>query len=328
MKVTLGRSGAPPVLLQVSARALEQNRIEPIDTAADTRVLVGSGQAGPAPSVAIVDAGTSRRLGEDQVGEIWIRGRGIGRGYWGRPEATAEAFGRRIDGEGDAPWLGTGDLGFVSRGELFVVGRVKDMLIVRGRNLHAQDLELCAERAHPAVRASSVAAFSLALEIAGEDRAALVAEVDPARLGGDSLDELIRKLRLAIAEELDVVVHDLALIQPRSIFKTSSGKVQRRRTRAALDAGELPILARWTMPRPTASRAGCSGADLERQIWGWLSESLGLPDAPLPDVPFRELGLDSAAAIGLSGRIAEVLGRPLPRGSCSIIRPWGRSSPT
>jgi thioester reductase-like protein len=157
-----------------------------------------------------------------------------------------------------------------------------------------------------------VAAFSLELEIAGEERVALVAEVDPARLGGDSPDELIRKLRLAIAEELDVAVHDLALIQPRSIFKTSSGKIQRHRTRAALDAGELPILARWTMPRPTASRAGLSGTDLERQIRGWLSESLGLPDAPLPDVPFRELGLDSAAAIELSGRIAEALGRPLP----------------
>lgn len=310
LKVTLGRSGAPPVLLPVSARALEQHRIQPADTSEDTRVLVGSGPAGPAPSVAIVDAGTARRLGEDQVGEIWIRGRGIGQGYWGRPEVTAEAFGRRIDGEGDAPWLCTGDLGFVSRGELFVVGRVKDMLVVRGRNLHAQDLELCAERAHPAVRASSVAAF--AREIEGEERAGLVAEVDPARLGGDSPDELIRKLRLAIAEELDVAVHDLALIQPRSIFKTSSGKLQRRRTRAALDAGELPILARWTMPRPAASRAGLSGADLERQIWGWLSESLGLPDAPLRDVPFRALGLDSVAAVGLSGRLAEALGRPLP----------------
>jgi thioester reductase-like protein len=313
LKVTLSPPGAPPVLLRVSARALEENRIQPTDTGADTRVLVGCGPAGPAPSVAIVGAGTSRRLGEDQVGEIWIRGRGIGRGYWGRPEATAEAFGHRIDGEGDAPWLGTGDLGFVSRGELFVVGRVKDMLIVRGRNLHAQDLELCAERAHPAIRAGSVAAFSLELE--GEERVGLVAEVDPARLGGASPDDLLRALRLAIAEELDVGVHDLALIEPRSIFKTSSGKLQRRKTRAALRAGELPILARWTIPRPTASRAGGSGADLERQIWGWLSESLGLPDAPdapLRDVPFRELGLDSAAAIGLSGRIAEALGRSLP----------------
>jgi thioester reductase-like protein len=310
LQVTMSRPGAPPVLLRVSARALEQNRIEAADTGADTRVLVGNGPPGPAPSVAIVDAGTSRRLGEDRIGEIWIRGRGVGQGYWDRPEATAEAFGRRIDGEGDASWLCSGDLGFVSRGELFVVGRVKDMLIVRGRNLHSQDLELCAERAHPAVRAGSVAAFSL--EIEGEERAALVAEVDPARLGGDSPDELIRKLRLAIAEELDVAVHDLALIRSRSIFKTSSGKIQRRRTRAALDAGELPILARWTMPRRTASRADFSGADLERQIWGWLSESLDVPDAPLPDVSFRELGLDSAAAIELSGRIAEILGRSLP----------------
>jgi thioester reductase-like protein len=312
LKVTLDHPGAPPVLLRVSARALEQNRIQPANTDADTRVLVGCGQAGPAPSVAIVDAGTSCRLGEDQVGEIWTRGRGIGRGYWGRPETTAEVFGNRIDGEGDPLWLRTGDLGLVSRGELFVVGRIKDMLIVRGRNLHPQDLELCAERAHPAVRAGCVAAFSLDVE--GEERAALVAEVDPARLGGDSPDELLRRLRLAIAEELDVPVRDLALIQPRSIFKTSSGKIQRRRTRAALEAGELPILARWTMPRPTARRAAFSGADLEQRIWGWLSESLGLPDAPLRDVPFRELGLDSAGAIGLSGRIAEALGRPLPPG--------------
>ena len=309
LRVTLSRSGALPVLLQVSARALEQNRIELTDTGADARILVGSGRAGPAPSVAIVDTGTSRRLGEDQVGEIWVRGRGIGRGYWGRPEATAEAFGRRIDGEGDAPWLCTGDLGFVSRGELFVVGRMKDMLIVRGRNLYPQDLELVAERTHAAVRASCVAAFPMDVE--GEERAGLVAEVDPGRLGGDSPDELIRKLRLAIAEELDVAVHDLALIEPKSIFKTSSGKIQRRRTRAALAAEELPILARWTAPRPAARPAAFSGADLERQIWGWLSESLGLPDTPLRDVPFRELGLDSAATVELSGRIAEALGRPL-----------------
>ena len=307
--VTLSLPGAPPVSLRVSARALEQNRIQPAESGADTRVLVGCGQAAPELSVAIVDAGTSRRLGEGQVGEIWSRGRPIGQGYWGRPEATAEVFGQRIDGEGDTLWLRTGDLGLVSREELFVVGRMKDMLIVRGRNLHPQDLELCAERAHPAVRPGCVAAF--AVDVAGEERAALVAEVDPARLGGDALDELLRKLRLAITEEFDILVHDLALIQPKSIFKTSSGKIQRRRTRAALAAQELSILARWTAPRPAARPAAFSGADLERQIWEWLSESLGLPDAPLRDVPFRELGLDSAATVGLSGRIAEALGRPM-----------------
>ena len=112
--------------------------------------------------------------------------------------------------------------------------------------------------------ACSVAAFSLDLD--GEERVALVAEVDPARLGGDSPDDLLRKLRLAIAEELDVAVHDLALIRPRSIFKTSSGKIQRRRTRAALAAEELPILARWTAPRPAARPAAFSGADLERRL--------------------------------------------------------------
>ena len=199
LKVTQSQPGTPRVWLRVSARALGQNRIQPSDTGADMRVLVGCGQAGPEPSVAIVDAGTSRRLGEDQVGEIWIRGRNLGQGYWGRPEASAEAFGNRIDGEGDARWFRTGDLGLVSRGELFIVGRIKDMLILRGRNLHPEDLELVAERAHPAVRAGCVAAFSLDVE--GEERAALVAEVDPARLCGDSPDELIRKLRLAIAEE-------------------------------------------------------------------------------------------------------------------------------
>lgn len=312
LKVTLHHAGAPLVLLRASARALEENRIEPPATSADTRVLVGCGQAGPAPSVAVVDTATSRRLGEDRIGEIWIRGGGIGQGYWGRSEATREAFCNRIDGEADTLWLRTGDLGLISRGELFVVGRIKDMIIVRGRNLHPQDIELVTERAHPAVRGGCVAAFSLDVE--GEERAALVAEVDPARLGGDSPEELLRRLRLAIAEELDVQVHDLALIQPRSLFKTSSGKIQRRRTRAALQAGELPILARWTMPRPTARPAELSGADLEQRIWGWLSESLGLPDAPLRDVPFRELGLSSTDAFGLSGRIAEALDRPLPPG--------------
>ena len=109
LKVTLGQPGVPPVLLRVSARALEQSRIQPSDTGADMRVLVGCGQAGPAPSVAVVDAGTSRRLGEDQVGEdLDSRPRVSGRVTGAGRRPPWRLFGNRIDGEGDDRWFRTG----------------------------------------------------------------------------------------------------------------------------------------------------------------------------------------------------------------------------
>ncbi len=330
LQVAAARSAVLPTVRAVSVRAIEQHRVEPPDSGADTRLLVGCGPSVPATRVAIVEPGTRRRLGDDRVGEIWVRGRGVGRGYWGRPDATAETFDNRIEGEGDAAWLRTGDLGFLSREEIFVCGRSKDVLIVRGRNLYPQDLEAVVERAHPAVRRSCVAAFPMDAG-EGAERTGVVAEIDPARLDGAGLDALLRRIRLAVAEELDVQVHDLALIPPRSIFKTSSGKIQRRRTCLALGSGELTVLARWTAaPRdvgpglaPGALKAEISllassarQARMLREVEAQVRIVLKLGDRDVVDPlhTLADLGLDSLTSMELHDRLSSVAGVRLPRG--------------
>jgi polyketide synthase 12/epothilone polyketide synthase D len=316
LQVSLCTPEVPPILLPSSISALEQQRIAPPVDRADTRVLVGCGQVASFSRLAIVDPQTRQRLAEGRVGEIWVASPVVARGYWGQPAATAETFASRIAGEDDALWLRTGDLGFLAEGQLFISGRAKDVLIVRGRNLYPQDLELEVEAVHPAIRPGCAAAFPI--EVAGEERIGLVAELDPERLAGMPAEELLPLLRRAIAEGFDVLPHELALIPPRSIFKTSSGKIQRRRTAAALAAGELTVLARWTAPRPAQPAppgpSPPSGTDLQARITEWLREvpEFVQPSGALPDVPFQELGLDSASMVGMSGRLAELLGRPLP----------------
>jgi thioester reductase-like protein len=307
--MTVQRGDVPPVVIAVSARWLEQDKVLPPESEADARRLVGCGQAGDVATVAIVDAASCRRLDERAIGEIWVQGPGVGLGYWGRPDVTATTFEGRIVGEGDARWLRTGDLGFIADGELFVVGRIKDLIIVRGRNLHPQDLEQAAERAHPAVRRGCVAAFPV--EVEGEERAALVAEVDTSRLGDTAPDALLQRLREAISDACQVALHDVGLLAPRSLFKTSSGKIQRRRMRAALAAGELPLLARFTA-LPPAGQGAQPGGGLRALLSAWIQETLNLAAAPPGDVPLSALGLDSLAAVELGARLSQALGRRLP----------------
>lgn len=315
LPVSVKSPETPPTLLSISASAAEQHRLVPPVESADTRTLVGCGRLAEQTRLAIVDPETRERLADNRVGRIWVAGPIVGRGYWERPDATAETFGNRILGEDDAQWLDTGDLGFVANGELFISGRAKDVLIIRGRNLYPQDLEQEVERAHPAVRPGCVAAF--ALEVDGEERIGLVAEIEPNRLAGAPVESLLRLLRLAVAESFDVQLHELALIPPRGIFKTSSGKIQRRRTRMALQSGELTLLAHFTAPRRSAKSGSVelpAAPELAAHILSLLKESseVALPDGPIDDIPFRELGLDSASAVFISGKLAELLGRALP----------------
>ncbi|HYH44833.1 MAG TPA: acyl-CoA dehydrogenase family protein, partial [Thermoanaerobaculia bacterium] len=156
---------------------------------------------------------------------------------------------------GDGPFLRTGDLGFLEEGELFVTGRLKDLIILRGRNLYPQDLERTVEQSHPALRPGCGAAFSI--EAAGEERLAVVQEIDP-RLPFDAAD-VVDLVSRALADEHDAQLYSLALIAPGTIAKTSSGKIQRRACRAELIAGELQTVFTWHLP--LAAKAGGRGPD-------------------------------------------------------------------
>src|SRR6202035_2039517 len=156
-----GDAGAPPVVAALQAEALGRggaSRVEPPDGPLGR--LVSCGRAWGGQRLQVVDAESALPLPPGRVGEIWVAGPSVALGYWEKPEETAAVF-RGVTAAGDGPWLRTGDLGFLLGGELFIAGRAKDLIILRGRNLYPQDIERTAEGSHPGLRPGSAAAFSV-----------------------------------------------------------------------------------------------------------------------------------------------------------------------
>jgi amino acid adenylation domain-containing protein len=275
---------------------------------------VSCGRAWGDQRLAVVDPETGAELPAGQVGEIWVSGPSVAAGYWNRPTETRETF-RAVLPDGCGPCLRTGDLGFMQNGELVVTGRLKDLIILRGRNLYPQDLELTAEQAHPALRAGCAAAFSVDED--GEERLIVVGEIE--RHPGD-LGLIADTVRRAVAEEHGVRVADVALLRRGTIPKTSSGKIRRRECRARYLAGELTALHRST------DRAGSTGRLLTRQdlldldpveraatLLAWLrgevARRAGVAAAGVDgEEVLAAAGLDSLALFDLQGRLEADLG--------------------
>lgn len=272
-----GGSWEDGVLRKVQASALEQNRVaEASDPQQNVRTLVGSGRAMLDTRIVIVDPESLTACAPDAVGEIWVSGPGVTKGYWNKPEETERTCRAYLADSGEGPFLRTGDLGFLKDGELFVTGRLKDLIIIAGRNLYPHDIELTVEQSHPAIRSGCCAAFSV--DVADEERLIVAAEVerhylplerdhhngaihngaahngaghngasnDGAAHGNGRLllnaEAMVRAIRRAVAEEHDVRVHAAVLLKAGSLPKTPSGKVQRNVCQAGFLNGTLAIL--------------------------------------------------------------------------------------
>jgi acyl transferase domain-containing protein/acyl-CoA synthetase (AMP-forming)/AMP-acid ligase II/acyl carrier protein len=282
----------------------------------NARRLVSSGRAAAGTRIAIVNPDTSEAVKDGQIGEIWVAGPHIAQGYWGRAADTVSVFRARLSC-GDGPFLRTGDLGFLFEGELFVSGRIKDLIIIRGRNHHPQDIESTVEASHAAVASNAAAAVSV--EIDGEERLVVVCEVKRERLRKLDVDETVAAIRRAVAEEHDIELHAALLVHPLGIPRTSSGKIQRHLCRASFLSGEgLEIAGKWRRPAnpaPPEAEAKPRGIDTG-SIRAWLMEKVaGKLSVPVHTVrasdPFSQFGIDSLDAVALSGELQEWLGRPL-----------------
>jgi acyl-CoA synthetase (AMP-forming)/AMP-acid ligase II len=241
LMVSGGERGTVPRTRSVSAVALQQLEVAPA-TDRDTQVLVSCGQVMPGQRVAIVDPDTYRRSAAGRIGEIWASGPNVARGYWHNPAATADAFQAQIAGEPGESWLRTGDLGLLDeQGELFVTGRIKDLIIIRGVNHYPQDIERTVQESHPALRRDSGAAFAV-IDDDGNERLAVVQEVERTHRHSINESEVARCIREALARQHEVAVHVIALIPPATLPKTTSGKVQRTMARRLLLEGRLPAL--------------------------------------------------------------------------------------
>ncbi|HEV8058839.1 MAG TPA: fatty acyl-AMP ligase, partial [Gemmataceae bacterium] len=206
--VTGGAKTAQPVVCSFEARSLEQGA--PRQTAADSvgaRTLVGCGHAWMGQELVIVDAGNGTRRPAGSIGEIWVRGPSVARGYWNRLEESIITFGAKIAGEGGEPFLRTGDLGFIHDGELFVTGRCKEILIVRGRNYYPQDIEATVQSCNPALRSGGGAAFEIQGD--GGTRIVIVQELDRKLGRGADLTQLAGDVRQIVAEVHALQVHDV-----------------------------------------------------------------------------------------------------------------------
>ncbi|MCU0487754.1 MAG: fatty acyl-AMP ligase [Anaerolineales bacterium] len=247
--------GHGPSILHVQSEALGQRLVHPVEeNQPGSQRLVGAGHAWNNHQVAIVDPETGQACQPDQngltkVGEIWVSGPSIAQGYWERPEASQDTFAARLPGSPEQ-YLRTGDLGFLHWDELYVTGRIKDLIIVDGLNRYPQDLELTTDKCHPGLRPGCSAAFSV--EITGQEQVVVVAEVargnQLAQIAaqGDvevSSEAISRSIRRAIAAEHDVHVFDVVLLKPGSVPKTSSGKIQRQACKQGYLRGTLD---RWS----------------------------------------------------------------------------------
>ena len=221
----------------VDKEALAKDRIVKALKESDSRVLVGCGKSIRDREIVIVNPNSFVVCEHNHVGEIWVRGDSVAKGYWQRVEETKETFQACL---GKEYFLRTGDLGFLDEDrELFVTGRLKDLIIVRGRNLYPQDIELTAQRSHKALRLASNAAFTV--EVDNEERLVIVQELE--FRAKPNLEEVIAAIRQGVTEAHEIEVYGVVLIKAGSIPKTSSGKIQRRATRNLFLEDKLNIVA-------------------------------------------------------------------------------------
>ena len=260
--------GGAPFTPAVLAEELQRNRIRPAEEGATgSRVLVACGGIAPDLNVAIVDPETLVPCASDRVGEIWVSGPSVARGYWRKPAETEQTFGARL-ATGEGPFLRTGDLGFLDRGQLFVTGRLKDLIIIRGSNHYPQDLEYSVERSHRALRPACGAAFSI--EADGAERLVIVQEVnDRASVPNE---DVVAAIRRALTESHEVHPDAVVLIEPRTIPRTSSGKIQRYACREAFLTGALEVVHEWRdrEGRPDRKQNGASHPR-SGLVWDYLS---------------------------------------------------------
>jgi acyl-CoA synthetase (AMP-forming)/AMP-acid ligase II len=239
--VTARDHARPLTARRFSTASLREGVVVPLpSTATEGTDLVGCGRPWLGQDVAIVDAVTRRRCAVDHIGEIWVSGRGVARGYWNRPAETSETFEARLVGEEAGGFLRTGDLGFLYDGELFVTGRLKDLIIVRGSNYYPQDIEAIVERAHDALAANAGAAF--ALDLQGEERIIIVHELRRPPATGWDITRIVADIRQAVTAEHALHAHAVVLVAPGGVPRTTSGKVRRSACRERLLAGTLDVL--------------------------------------------------------------------------------------
>jgi acyl transferase domain-containing protein/acyl-CoA synthetase (AMP-forming)/AMP-acid ligase II/acyl carrier protein len=301
---------APYRTVRVRTEALVQHRVARVAEGAaaeESRLLVSCGVPDRSADLRIVDPDTKTECPPGCVGEIWFAGSSVALGYWRRTAETRATFGARLDDDQTAgPFLRSGDLGFCDRGELYVTGRLKDVIVVAGANHYPQDIEWSILSDCPELRRD----HCVAVGSGGDHAEQVVIMAEPDRPQPD-WSELMRRIQAIVAREHGLSVAAVAILPRGGIFKTSSGKLQRGACREAFYSKRLAPLAMWVADQARDfSSPSPQTSDLQEWICAELARAVRCDPARIdPDVPFVEQGLDSRAAVALAGALEERLDR-------------------
>jgi acyl-CoA synthetase (AMP-forming)/AMP-acid ligase II len=260
-----GGSDSPrPVVRHLDRTALQEDSV--IDVAPDhptVATFVGCGRPRGGQDVVIVDPETRRPCGADEVGEIWIAGPSVAQGYLGRPKETEQTFSAFLSETGEGPFLRTGDLGFLRSDELFITGRCKDLIIIRGGKYYPNDIEITVHDCHPALLRGRGAVFAVTPESGAAEQLVVVQEVDRNRVGEADLTDVVDAIRAAITDHHGIQAHTVVLVEPMRIPTTSSGKIQRGNCRQHFLDGDLEAVAEWQAPSPPDDHSFTEAKNLE-----------------------------------------------------------------
>lgn len=323
--------GSAPTIQSFVASALEQNKalLAEDNIQHNVRTYVSCGTIPGETGVRIVNHQTQSICQAGEIGEIWVAGPHIAQGYWQRAEETQHTFQARLADEPDKCFLRTGDLGFLLNQELFITGRLKDLIIIRGQNHYPQDIEQTVEQSHPALRANSSAAFTVRQTESDEEKLIIVQELERQHQR-ENVVHITETIRKVVAEKHELQVHTIVLIKTGSIPKTSSGKIQRRSCQALFEAGELEVIYSETQQVPPLQAASSNtfgqqpenllllAPNIQRtqliaQLTNMLAQALRIDPAVIrKEQSLSTLGLDSLLMIELSHNIEMHWGVSLP----------------
>jgi len=304
--------------LYVDADALSQNDVHiTTESHPNSRHLISSGALSQPQTLKIVHPDSRLVCLPKQVGEIWIKGPHIAKGYWDKAEANQELFDATLSNTGESGFMRTGDLGFMYEDQLFITGREKDLIIIRGRNYYPQDIEQSVSKAHPAMQAGGSAAFGI--EEDGSEQLVVVAEIKQGAEQEFALEDIVRSIQQEIGQGNDLQARHIVLLPKRKLLKTSSGKVQRRANKKAFLQGKFEALIKWEQAieqetgKVNSQSAPSTSIDMLGWITSWMSEKLSMSKDQIDlEDPMTAYGVDSLMLAEFETEVSDYLGSPWP----------------
>jgi acyl-CoA synthetase (AMP-forming)/AMP-acid ligase II/acyl carrier protein len=316
LMVAGGKLQESPVYLTCDKEELKEDRIQTVESGDPAAtVLVGSGTAFDRQKVRVVEPEERIQLGDNEIGEIWVSGSSIAHGYWNNPDSTRETFQAKIRNSDEGPYLRTGDLGFLRDGNLFITGRIKDLIIIRGQNYTPSDVEYTVENSHTNLRKGGSAAVSL--ESDGEEKLVVVCEIRK-KVKKAEFEDIVTGILRDISEGHGINASRIVLIKARTIPKTTSGKIRRKMCKMSLLNNKLEIVYQWedkkseyAVARPVSPQKK-DGAETikggpwtKEEVYDWLLEKINKTSANaitmenLKEKSLADIGLDSSEQVEL-----------------------------